>query len=161
MRRSVPHRWQCTVRHCTVRPRGWPSWPPCPWASPAAATTVSDDAGDTETTTTATPGRAVGQRAVSRPTQPDDDAVVLDITIADGEVTPAGETVDAKVGQQIELRVDSDAEDELHVHSNPEHEFEVKAADGQDFTFTIEQPGQVEIETHETGVVVAELVVTP
>ena len=98
---------------------------------------------------------------MSPPTQPDDDAVVLDITIADGEVTPAGETVDAKVGQQIELRVDSDAEDELHVHSNPEHEFEVKAADGQDFTFTIEQPGQVEIETHETGVVVAELVVTP
>ena len=120
-----------------------------------------DDAGDTETTTTATTPDEPSDSASEPSAEPDDDAVVLDITIADGEVTPAGETVDAKVGQQIELRVDSDAEDALHVHSNPEHEFEVKAADGQDFTFTIEQPGQVEIETHETGVVVAELVVTP
>jgi len=92
---------------------------------------------------------------------PGDDAVVLDITIADGAVTPAGESVEATVGQPIELRVDSDAAEELHVHSNPEHAFEVQPGNGQVFTFSVQQPGQVEIETHETGVVVAELVVRP
>ncbi len=120
-----------------------------------------DDA-DSSATTTTTPDESEHPSHHSETTEePDDDAVVLDITIANGDVSPAGTTVEAKVGQPIELRVDSDAADELHVHSNPEHEFEVKPADGQVFTFTVQQPGQVEIETHETGVVVAELVVTP
>lgn len=159
MRRSVPHR-SAVHRSALHRSAAWVAVVAALSLGVAGCGDDSDDAGDTETTTTASPDEP--SDSGSEPSDaPDDDAVVLDITIADGEVTPAGETVDAKVGQQIELRVDSDAEDELHVHSNPEHEFEVKAADGQDFTFTIEQPGQVEIETHETGVVVAELVVTP
>ena len=89
-----------------------------------------------------------------------DEPVVLDVTIADGKVTPAGEQLDAAVGQEIEVHVDSDAADELHVHSSPEHEFEIEPADDQVFTFSIDQPGQVEIETHETDTVVAELVVS-
>ncbi len=32
---------------------------------------------------------------------------------------------------------------------------------GQVFTFTIDQPGQVELETHDSGVLVAQLVVRP
>jgi hypothetical protein len=86
--------------------------------------------------------------------------VVIDVTIADGEVSPAGKQVDAAVGQPIEVHVDSDAPDELHVHSSPEHEYEIKPADDQVFRFSIDQPGQVEIETHETDTVVAELVVS-
>ena len=89
-----------------------------------------------------------------------DEPVVIDVTIADGKVTPAGEQVEAAVGQEIEVRVDSDAADELHVHSSPEHEFEIEPGDDQVFTFSIGQPGQVEIETHETDTVVAELVVS-
>ena len=159
MRRSVPHR-SALHRSALHRSAAWVAVVAALSLGVAGCGDDGDDASDTETTTTSSPDEP--SDSASEPSdEPDDDAVVLDITIADGEVTPAGETVEAKVGQPIELRVDSDAEDELHVHSNPEHEFEVKAADGQDFTFTIEQPGQVEIETHETGVVVAELVVTP
>ena len=99
----------------------------------------------------------------SRSEPPTSDAaepVVIDVTIADGTVTPAGETVEAEVGQEIEVHVASDAADELHVHSSPEHEFEIEPGRHQLFTFSIDQPGQVEIETHETETVVAELVVT-
>ena len=94
--------------------------------------------------------------------QGDDQPVVLDVTIADGEVNPAGKQLEASVGQKIELRVTSDAADELHVHSSPMHEFEIKPGGREQvFTFTIEQPGQVEIETHETATVISELVVRP
>ena len=98
----------------------------------------------------------------SAPTQGDDQPVVLDVTIADGEVNPAGKQLEASVGQEVELRVTSDAADELHVHSSPMHEFEIKPGGREQvFTFTIEQPGQAEIETHETATVISELVVRP
>ena len=94
------------------------------------------------------------------PSGPDADPVVIDVTIAGGKVTPSGEQIEAEVGQPIEIRVDSDAPDSLHVHSSPEREFEVEAADDQVFTFSVDTPGQVEIETHETDTVVAELEVS-
>jgi len=94
---------------------------------------------------------------------PREEPVVVEIRIQDGEVTPRGEQVDATVGQAIELRVDSDAADEIHVHSEPEEEFEIEADPGteQVFEFTVEVPGQVEIELHEAGETILELVVQP
>jgi len=67
------------------------------------------------------------------------------------------------VGQPIELRVDSDVADELHVHSEPEQEFEVEADPGTDqvFTFSVDLPGQVEVELHELEATIVELVVQP
>ncbi len=93
----------------------------------------------------------------------DNDPVVVDIRIADGEVRPQGEEVGAWVDQPIELRVDSDIADEIHVHSEPEHEFEVEADPGTDqvFTFSVEIPSQVEVESHGTETTILKLVVTP
>ena len=88
------------------------------------------------------------------------DPVVVDVTIADGTVTPSGEQLEAAVGQEIELRITSDAPDEVHVHSSPEHEFAIEPGEEQVFTFSIDQPGQIEIETHETETVVAEIEVS-
>lgn len=91
-----------------------------------------------------------------------DDVVVVDIVIADGAVTPTGRQVDVTVGQDVRLQVDSDAPDELHVHSAPEEQtFEVAVAAGQTFEFTTEQPGQFDVELHESGTLVAQLVVQP
>ena len=106
-------------------------------------------------------GDELPDEALDEPGEEPIDAVVIDITIRDGEVTPAGEQVEATVGEPIELRVDSDAPDEVHVHSSPEQEFAVAAKANQVFELTVEHPGQVEVETHETGVVIAELVVRP
>jgi plastocyanin len=79
----------------------------------------------------------------------------VDVTIADHVAKPMNASYQASVGQPITFRVTSDAEDELHVHSVPEHSFDVKAAPDQTFTFTVDVPGRVEVELHHLDVVVA------
>lgn len=91
---------------------------------------------------------------------PDAD-VEIEVEIEDGAVTPTGEQVPASVGDTVALVVDSDTSEELHVHSTTEYEFEVAVGDDQVFRFPVEQPGQVAVETHDTPVLVAELVVQP
>lgn len=97
------------------------------------------------------------QTAVSI-SSPQDDATTVDITIADGAVTPRNARIEATVGKPVVLYVTSDAADELHVHSTPEHSFEVSAgAQRQRFEFTVAVPGSVAIELHEADVTVATL----
>jgi len=97
------------------------------------------------------------------PDEPDEDRadVTIEVEIEDGNVSPAGEQVEASVGDVVVLEVDSDAAEELHVHSTPEQEFVVVAGDDQVFRFPVELPGQVAVEAHDAGVLVAELVVRP
>jgi len=92
----------------------------------------------------------------------EDNAVEIEIEIEHGRVTPSGERVDVQIGEPIRLVVDSDAADELHVHSTPEHSFPVKAGDDdKQFEFTLNQPGVVEVELHELGDVVVSLAARP
>lgn len=87
-------------------------------------------------------------------------ATVVNIAIKDGKVTPQGRRVEVKVGEPIELRVTSDKKDEVHVHSEPEHEYEVAAgAKDKEFIFAIDTPGQVAVESHGLGVTIVQLVV--
>ncbi|MDO3637190.1 hypothetical protein [Mycolicibacterium arseniciresistens] len=83
------------------------------------------------------------------------DRLTVEVKIQGGEVTPTNAALQAKVGQPIVIRVDSDAADELHVHSVPEHSFPVEAKPGQQFQFTVDVPGNVDIELHDAGKVVA------
>ncbi|VFA90804.1 Uncharacterised protein [Nocardia farcinica] len=92
---------------------------------------------------------------------PAEDAVVVDVRIAGGTVTPTNAQAEAKVGRPITLVVDSDAEDELHVHASPEHTFPVRVGAGQRFTFTVDVPGRVEVELHDAGRTVTTLLVRP
>ena len=87
--------------------------------------------------------------------------VTVDITVNDGKVTPLNKKVDVKVGLPVTLHVVSDAAEEVHVHSDPEHEYEVAAGDDKSFTFTIETPGQVAVEAHNLDVTIVELVARP
>ncbi|MFC8529562.1 hypothetical protein [Nocardia sp. NPDC057227] len=86
-------------------------------------------------------------------------AVVIAVRLAGGAVTPDDTRVEAAVGQPIELVVDSDTSDELHVHADPDHTFEVEPAAGQRFSFTVGVPGRVEIELHDAGRTVATILV--
>ncbi|KUI03650.1 hypothetical protein AU188_22755 [Mycobacterium sp. IS-3022] len=99
------------------------------------------------------------QATVSPSDMPDQqrppDRLTIDITIEGGNVTPTNAQVQGKVNEPIVLRVNSDAADELHVHSVPEHTFKVAPKPGQQFQFTVEVPGNVEIELHELNRVVA------
>jgi hypothetical protein len=85
----------------------------------------------------------------------------VDITIAQGKVTPTDEQLKAKVGQQIVFKVNSDADDELHVHSSPDHEFEIKPGPAQTFDFSTTVPGRVDVELHHLNKTVATIQVEP
>lgn len=87
------------------------------------------------------------------------DRVTIDVTIQGGQVTPVNEQLKANLGQPIVIRVNSDAEDELHVHSTPEHSFPVKAKPGQSFQFTVDVPGKVDVELHHLDKTIASIAV--
>ncbi|MFF2084911.1 hypothetical protein ACFVVM_14125 [Nocardia sp. NPDC058176] len=108
----------------------------------------------------ATPATATTTSA-EEPAAPATDALVIDVRIAGSSVTPANDRLEAKVGQELVLRVDSDVTEELHVHATPEHTFAVAPTTGQEFRFTVEVPGRVEIELHGSHRTVATILVRP
>lgn len=85
--------------------------------------------------------------------------LVIDVTIKGGTVTPTNEQLQAAVKEQIVIRVNSDVADELHVHSNPEHTFNVEAKPAQSFQFTVDVPGRVDIELHQLNQTIATIAV--
>src|SRR6185312_11390826 len=101
------------------------------------------------------PSPSAQQSQSTQSTQPSQPSAVLDITISKGTVTPVNAELKAKVGQPIRLQVNSDAPDELHVHSVPDHSFQVEAKPNQTFQFTVDVPGQVEVELHKLDRTVA------
>lgn len=108
-----------------------------------------------------TPTSTAGTGATSSATPGTARDTVIDITIAGGAVDPVNAEFSATVGAPITLRVSSDAADELHVHSVPEHSFDVAARPDQVFTFTVEVPGRVEVELHHLDRTVATIQVRP
>jgi plastocyanin len=87
--------------------------------------------------------------------------LTVNVTIANRQVNPANATLQAKVGQPIIFRVSSDAADELHVHSVPDHKFEIAAAPNQTFQFTVDVPGNVDVELHHLDRTIATIQVRP
>jgi len=90
-----------------------------------------------------------------------DQPVTVDISEKDGTIEPVGKVVKASTGQDITLVVTSDVKDEIHVHSDPEHEFEVAAGDEEkEFTFSVDTPGTIEVESHGLEVTILKLEVS-
>ncbi|MET0931820.1 MAG: hypothetical protein ABWX74_20050 [Aeromicrobium sp.] len=117
----------------------------------------SDDTGASGETEPAP--AAASSTAATEPTE--DAGVVVDIVIKDGKVTPQGDRVEATVGDTITLTIASDADEEIHVHSEPEHSYEVAAGDSVTESFTIDTPGQVAVEAHHLDATIVQLVVRP
>jgi hypothetical protein len=82
--------------------------------------------------------------------------VVVQITFKGGDVTPSGDRVDVDTGQEIEFDVTADEPGEIHVHSEPEEEFEYEAGE-KTFTFKIDRPGLVTVESHTYDKVIVQL----
>ena len=85
--------------------------------------------------------------------------LVIDVTIKTGNVTPTNEQLQAAVNEQIIVKVNSDADDELHVHSTPDHTFNVEAKPDQSFQFTASVPGNVDVELRKANKTVATIAV--
>lgn len=87
--------------------------------------------------------------------------LTVNVTIANGQVTPTNATLQAKVREPITFRVTSDAPDELHIHSVPDQKFEVAARPDQTFKFSVQVPGNVDVELHHLNRTVATIQVRP
>lgn len=105
----------------------------------------------TETPTTPTP--SAPQTPASSPTP---GAKSVDITFADGDVTPSGEKVTLKAGEELVLRISAEEPGELHVHSSPEQAISFPQGDSE-HTVTIDRPGLVEVEAHHPHKLVLQL----
>ncbi|MGH3642320.1 MAG: hypothetical protein ACRDUX_25215 [Mycobacterium sp.] len=81
--------------------------------------------------------------------------LVVEVTIKGGQVTPTNAQLKSAVGEPVVFQVNSDAADQLHVHSNPEHSFNVEPKSGQSFQFTVDVPGQVDVELHQLNRTIA------
>jgi hypothetical protein len=79
----------------------------------------------------------------------------IDVDIKGGNVTPTNQQLQAGLNEQIIIRVNSDAADELHVHSTPEHKFNIEAKPMQIFQFTVDVPGKVDVELHKLNKTIA------
>ncbi len=86
----------------------------------------------------------------------DDNGDAIEIEIEGDRIEPNGMRVKVGVGEEVRLAVESDRAASLHVHSSPEQTLEVEAGESL-LTLTIERPGVVDIEEHETGLVVLQL----
>jgi len=83
----------------------------------------------------------------------------IQIQIDGGDISPKGDRVETKTGDVITLQIDSDRAGELHVHSTPEQEFAFEIGKST-IELTIDSPGIVDVEDHETGVVILQLEVS-
>ena len=127
-------------------------------AAVMAALLLAGCGGDDTGTVSSSPNPSPSEPSA---TQKPDDGVVVDIAVKNGKVTPQGDRVEMKVGQKVTLRITSDAHDTIHVHSDPEQEFEVRAGDDIEKSFTIDTPGQIAVEAHHLHVTIVQLVVRP
>lgn len=82
--------------------------------------------------------------------------VTIDISISGGEVTPEGERVTASVGETITFDVEADQAGQLHLHSSPEHLIDYAAGESS-HSVVIDNPGVVDVEDHDLGVVIVRL----
>ena len=89
------------------------------------------------------------------------DRLLIDVTIKGGEINPTNAQLEAKTNEPIVVKVDSDVADELHVHSTPDHTFKVEAKPGQQFQFSVDVPGKVDIELHHLEKTIATVQVQP
>ena len=84
------------------------------------------------------------------------ETTTIDITFADGSVTPNGDRVEVAKGQPVELVVQAEEPGEIHVHSTPEQEF-AYGAGTTTLKLTLDKPGVVEVESHDLDVTIVQL----
>ena len=103
----------------------------------------ANESGDTASSAPASPNPSAAPQMSDQQAPPE--RLVVNVTIKGGEVTPTNEQLQANVGDPIVVRVDSDAADQLHVLSDPQHTFDISPRAGQSFQFTVAAPGKFDV----------------
>jgi sporulation-control protein spo0M len=129
----------------------------------AATVLLAGCGGSTTSSTSTTSGAPSAPSSTAAPAFTDQQKppaqLEIDVTIKGGEVTPTNAQLQGKVGEPIVVKVNSDANDQLHVHSNPEHEFTIEPKQNQSFQFTVTVPGNVDVELHGVNKTIATITV--
>lgn len=86
----------------------------------------------------------------------DDDALTVEIEIEGDSIQPNGQRVKVGVGETVVLDVESDRAARLHVHSVPEQVLDVEKGESR-LELVVETPGVVDVEEHDTGIVILQL----
>lgn len=103
--------------------------------------------------------QSTDQAKKQKPTKQEAPAgATLAVQIDGDEVTPSGKAITMSVGDVLTIQVTSDRAGEFHVHSSPEQYVGFKAGETRR-DLAIDKPGQVDIEEHDTGALVARLLV--
>lgn len=116
-------------------------------AAPGASASSTPSAAESTVGTSPTP---------SAEPEPEPEGTVIKITFADGTVTPSGERVEVEVGEPITLAITADAPGELHAHTTEELTLEYPAGESEQ-TIVLDQPGVVEVESHDLEQVIVQL----
>ena len=106
--------------------------------------------------TTPTPGDGPSNTADPSKDQAD---VVVNVTVANGKVSPSGASIKVAAGQTVLITAVSDADEELHIHGY-DKELELSPGKSASVKFTANMKGTFEVETHKSGKLVAKLVVS-
>lgn len=86
----------------------------------------------------------------------DDDVETLEVTIADGVVSPPFDTHGVALGTEVRIEITSDVADELHLHGY-DLELELEPGEPGVLEFTADREGRFELETHSTGLQLLQL----
>jgi hypothetical protein len=130
----------------------------------AAALITAGCGGSTETDNATGSAQPSNQPSTVSPSDMSNDQapptrLTIDVDIKGGNVTPTNQQLQAGLKEQVIIRVNSDTADELHVHSTPEHKFNVEAKPMQVFQFTVDVPGKVDVELHKLNKTIATITV--
>jgi hypothetical protein len=94
--------------------------------------------------------------ATDEPTEADDGATVVEVTVSDGSVRTPQSRVDVEVGTPVRLVVTSDTDDELHVHG-VDLEHPLLAGQPTVLEFVPPEPGVYDVETHDTHLMLVQI----
>jgi hypothetical protein len=107
-----------------------------------------------ETPATSTPTESPDAEPTDEPGEPALEPI--EIEIEGDRIEPNGKRVKVSAGVPIPLEIESDRAAELHVHSSPEQVLEVEPGEST-LSLTIDRPGIVDVEEHDTGLVILQL----
>ena len=88
-----------------------------------------------------------------------DEPVVIEVSFADGDVDPKGDRIQVGVGQEIVFDITADEAGELHAHTTEELTLAYPAGESEQ-TMVVEQPGVVDVESHDLDQIVVQLQVS-
>ena len=83
-------------------------------------------------------------------------ADAIEVEIEGDRIEPNGLRVQVGAGETVTFDVESDRAAQLHVHSSPEQVLEIEPGEPT-LTLVIGRPGLVDIEEHDTGMVLVQL----